>query len=199
MEVMVVYASRVKSLTASSGRTGGSNVQSISGTEAAALEINILLLLLLPHPVLTCLGHNLYSVAIDHRRGPHPWHVHRVLVENFEFQAWGRFHWKLEMENGVKWGKKRVKSHFGMGGGAGGVKWRLLELPSQNGLRNSSTGIRGHVHNTTGPECKHWVGHPTHAERSPCNTCLDHTHRAALMLGADLGSTNIQTVTSFTS
>lgn len=63
-----------------------------------------------------------------------------------------------------------------------GVKMAFAWVAEPKWPRNSSTGIRGHVHNTTRPECKHWVGHPTHAECSHYNTCPDHTHRTALML-----------------
>lgn len=48
-----------------------------------------------------------------------------------------------------------------------------------------------HVHNITRSKCKHWVGHPTHAESSHYNACPDHTLKC-FYDGVDLSFTNIQ-------
>lgn len=92
--------------------------------------------------------------------------------------------------------QKGAKSHFS------GVKWRLLGLPTQDGPHNSSTGIRGHVHNTTGTRAQTLSG--------PSNTCWvqslqhmpwphTHTHTGLLQRWSWSQLHKYTTVTSFTS
>lgn len=141
-----------------------------------------------------CTDHQNQGIHID----PNDKHF-RAEVDSF--RCWGQTHdtdvrlwrWRERKKNKKKQYKFKNKSDKTekVQRAISGVKWRLLELLSQNGHANSSTGIRGHVHNTTLPECKHWVGHPTHAECSHYNTCPDHTPNC-FNAGADLSSTNIQ-------